>query len=220
MLIYSVEDDEDIALIINKVLTKQGFDVKTFKTGNEFLKNLNSVIPNIVLLDLMLPDISGSDIIKLIRKNPKFDEIHIIVVSAKHMTIDKVENLDLGADDYIEKPFEILELMSRVEAHARRLRSKSSIIVGDLKLNNAKHECTYLDKHLDLTTKEFEILALLIQKAPNVVTRDELFEKIWNTNQVLESRTLDMHIKSIRTKLNDDGRLIKSIYGIGYKLNI
>lgn len=220
MLIYSVEDDEDISLIINKTLTKQGFTVKSFENGKKFLEQFKLETPDIVLLDLMLPDMSGSDIIKKIRSNQKYDNVHIIVVSAKHMTMDKVENLDLGADDYIEKPFDLLELMSRVEAHARRLRKSNLIKIGDIELDIAKRECIYQNKSVDLTVKEFDILLLLAKNAPNVLSRDQLFEEIWNTNQIVESRSLDMHIKTLRSKLNDDGKLIKSIYGIGYKLNI
>lgn len=220
MLIYSVEDDEDISLIINKTLTKQGFTVKSFENGKKFLEQFKLETPDIVLLDLMLPDMSGSDIIKKIRSNQKYDNVHIIVVSAKHMTMDKVENLDLGADDYIEKPFDLLELMSRVEAHARRLRKSNLIKIGDIELDIAKRECVYQNKPVDLTVKEFDILLLLAKNAPNVLSRDQLFEEIWNTNQIVESRSLDMHIKTLRSKLNDDGKLIKSIYGIGYKLNI
>ena len=220
MLIYSVEDDEDISLIINKTLTKQGFTVKSFENGKKFLEQFKLETPDIVLLDLMLPDMSGSDIIKKIRSNQKYDNVHNIVVSAKHMTIDKVENLDLGADDYIEKPFDLLELMSRVEAHARRLRKSNLIKIGDIELDIAKRECIYQNKPVDLTVKEFDILLLLAKNAPNVLSRDQLFEEIWNTNQIVESRSLDMHIKTLRSKLNDDGKLIKSIYGIGYKLNI
>ena len=220
MLIYSVEDDEDISLIINKTLTKQGFTVKSFENGKKFLEQFKLETPDIVLLDLMLPDMSGSDIIKKIRSNQKYDNVHIIVVSAKHMTMDKVENLDLGADDYIEKPFDLLELMSRVEAHARRLRKSNLIKIGDIELDIAKRECIYQNKPVDLMVKEFDILLLLAKNAPNVLSRDQLFEEIWNTNQIVESRSLDMHIKTLRSKLNDDGKLIKSIYGIGYKLNI
>lgn len=220
MLIYSVEDDEDISIIINKTLTKQGFTVKSFENGKKFLEQFKLETPDIVLLDLMLPDMSGSDIIKKIRSNQKYDNVHIIVVSAKHMTMDKVENLDLGADDYIEKPFDLLELMSRVEAHARRLRKSNLIKIGDIELDIAKRECIYQNKPVDLTVKEFDILLLLAKNAPNVLSRDQIFEEIWNTNQIVESRSLDMHIKTLRSKLNDDGKLIKSIYGIGYKLNI
>ena len=220
MLIYSVEDDEDMSLIINKTLTKQGFTVKSFENGKKFLEQFKLETPDIVLLDLMLPDMSGSDIIKKIRSNQKYDNVHIIVVSAKHMTMDKVENLDLGADDYIEKPFDLLELMSRVEAHARRLRKSNLIKIGDIELDIAKRECIYQNKPVDLTVKEFDILLLLAKNAPNVLSRDQIFEEIWNTNQIVESRSLDMHIKTLRSKLNDDGKLIKSIYGIGYKLNI
>ena len=219
MLIYSVEDDEDISLIINKTLTKQGFTVKSFENGKKFLEQFKLETPDIVLLDLMLPDMSGSVIIKKIRSNQKYDNVHIIVVSAKHMTMDKVENLDLGADDYIEKPFDLLELMSRVEAHARRIRKKDIIEIGNIVIDVNKRECLVLGKVIDLTNKEFDILYLLLSKYPNVVTREDLFNKIWNANQVFESRTLDMHIKALRTKLGSEGAKIKSIYGIGYRYN-
>ena len=229
MLIYSVEDDEDISLIINKTLTKQGFTVKSFENGKKFLEQFKLETPDIVLLDLMLPDMSGSDIIKKIRSNQKYDNVHIIVVSAKHMTMDKVENLDLGADDYIEKPFDLLELMSRVEAHARRLRKSNLIKIGDIELDIAKRECIYQNKPVDLTVKEFDILLLLAKNAPNVLSRDQLFEEIWNTNQIVESYS---HIAAsdskkvkeiIRRKCPVQSKLQvphRTRQASGYKLNI
>lgn len=220
MLVYSLEDDVDIALIINKALTKQGFDVHTFYNGNDFLKAFNQEKPQIVLLDLMLPDISGLDILRTIRKNSENEDIHIIIISAKHLPMDKVEGLDLGADDYVEKPFDVLELMSRVEAHARRLRQKSNITYKDITLDLNKRECHIGEEKIILTNKEFEILSLLLKNPENVVTREELFKCIWDTDKIVESRTLDMHIKSLRNKLGDKGQMIKSIYGVGYKVSL
>mgnify|MGYP004488324771 FL=1 len=218
MLIYSIEDDKDIAMIINKALSKQGFVVNSFYDGTSFIKAFNGKKPDIILLDLMLPDMSGIDILKKIRSDEKNDDIHIIIISAKHMTMDKVEGLDYGADDYIEKPFDILELMSRVGAHARRLTKKNIYEIGPLLLDINKYECLYNNQKIILTTKEFNILQLLMEKYPNVVTREELFKKLWDTDEILESRTLDMHIKSLRAKLNNN--VIKSIYGIGYQLQL
>lgn len=220
MLIYSVEDDDDIAIIINKTLTKQGYTVKTFNNGKSFFQEFQKNKPNIILLDLMLPDISGIEILKKIRENKSNDSIHIIIISAKHMITDKVNGLDLGADDYIEKPFDLLELMARVDAHARRLKGQSVLSYGNITLDISKRECKYDDKIIELTVKEFDILALLMKNAPNVLSREDIFNDIWNTDQVLESRALDMHIKTLRNKLNDDGKIIKTIYGIGYKFNI
>lgn len=219
ILIYSIEDDEDIALVINKTLSKQGFDVKTYYDGKTFFNDFANVKPNIILLDLMLPDMSGLDILNKIRSDKTNDDIRVIIISAKNLTTEKVLALDSGADDYIEKPFDLLELMSRVEAHARRIRKKDLLEIGNIVIDVNKRECLVLGKVIDLTNKEFDILHLLLSKYPNVVTREDLFNKIWNANQVFESRTLDMHIKALRTKLGSEGAKIKSIYGIGYRYN-
>lgn len=219
MLIYSIEDDEDIAIIINKTLTKHGFEVKTFYDGKSFYESFKTEKPNIILLDMMLPDMNGLDILRDIRSNNSNDSIHIIIISAKHLISDKVEGLDLGADDYIEKPFDLLELMARVDAQVRRLKGKNIINYKGIVIDVNKRECKHNDEIVDLTVKEFDILYLLMKNAPNVLTREEIFNKIWNTNQILESRALDMHIKTLRNKLNDDGTIIKTIYGIGYKFN-
>lgn len=219
ILIYSIEDDEDIALVINKTLSKQGFDVKTYYDGKTFFNDFANVKPNIILLDLMLPDMSGLDILNKIRSDKTNEDIRVIIISAKNLTTEKVLALDSGADDYIEKPFDLLELMSRVEAHARRIRKKDIIEIGNIVIDVNKRECLVLGMVIDLTNKEFDILYLLLSKYPNVVTREDLFNKIWNANQVFESRTLDMHIKALRTKLGSEGAKIKSIYGIGYRYN-
>lgn len=219
ILIYSIEDDEDIALVINKTLSKQGFDVKTYYNGKTFFNDFSINKPNIILLDLMLPDMSGLEILNRIRSKKENDDIRIIIISAKNLTTEKVLALDSGADDYIEKPFDLLELMSRVEAHARRIRKNEILQIGNISIDINKRECLVLGKSVELTIKEFDILHLLLSKYPNVVTREDLFNKIWNTNQVFESRTLDMHIKSLRNKLGVEGSKIKSIYGIGYRYN-
>ncbi len=220
MLVYSVEDDSDIALIINKTLSKQGYIVETFNTGKAFWTAFIEKKPSIILLDLMLPDESGVEILKKIRSNSLYNNIHIIIVSAKHMILDKVEGLDCGADDYIEKPFDLLELMARVDAQARRVNNDKTLNVGDIFLDIDKRICKYQNREIELTGKEFDILNALVTNSPNIVKREELFDLIWGSDKIVESRTLDMHIKSLRKKFNDDGNLIKSIYGVGYKLNI
>lgn len=220
MLIYSLEDDADIRLIINKALTKQGFEVESFENGYDFLKALTIKTPQIILLDLMLPDISGYEVLKKIRQNTKFDETHVIIISAKHMMLDKVEGFDLGADDYIEKPFDLLELMARVASHARRLKTNDIKQFMGITINTSSNQCFIDDEEIKLTFKEYLILKLLIEKAPSVVTRDEIFSVIWDTDKVVESRTIDMHVKSLRQKLKEKGTLIKSIYGVGYKISV
>jgi len=220
MLIYSLEDDQNIKLILNKALTKQGFLVESFEKGIDLLNALGKKAPSIILLDLMLPDMSGYEVLKKIRANHLYDDIHIIIISAKHMTIDKVEGFDLGADDYIEKPFDLLELMSRIEAHARRLKKKDFIEIDGVTIYLNQPSCKVLNDEINLTYKEYLILKLLMEKSPNCVTRDEIFNLIWDTDKAVESRTIDMHIKSIRSKLKEKGKLIKSIYGVGYKITI
>lgn len=216
--IYSVEDDKDIAAIINKTLAHQGYDVKTFYDGKSLFEALNDA-PDMILLDIMLPDMSGMDILKKIRSNHIYDDIRVIIISAKNMLIDKVDALDMGADDYIEKPFDLLELMSRVAAHARRI-SKNKKITAGIELDLDKRVCYVDGKSIELSGKEFEILNMLVKANGNIVTREQLFACIWSTEVAVESRTLDMHIKSLRKKLENKGELIKTIYGVGYKLEI
>lgn len=218
-LIYSVEDDKDIALIINKTLSKQGYEIHTFYDAKSFFEAFNTHKCDMILLDMMLPDISGSEILKHIRSDSSNDDIEIIIISANHMVMDKVDGLDLGADDYIEKPFDILELMSRVSAKVRRHKKSSTYNFGALYLDTINHICKYNDNEIDLTVKEFDILSVLCKKSGNVVSRDELQEIVWGSDQIVESRALDMHIKSIRKKLNDED-IIKTVYGVGYKIKI
>lgn len=221
-IIYSVEDDLDIARIINKTLTKQGYQVFSFPDGKSFIEAFNKQKPDLVLLDLMLPDMNGNDIIKFIRNDIENNEVEIIIISAKRMLMDKVEGLDLGADDYLEKPFDLLELMSRVNARLRRHQNKNILIYNNLKVDLQKH-LVYLDNNeITCTNKEFDILTYLLQRKGQAVSRDDLLTFLWgDNNSDYESRTIDVHIKSLRAKLNDnDGSIIQTIYGIGYKIGI
>lgn len=221
-IIYSVEDDVDIARIINKTLTKQGYQVFSFPDGKSFIEAFNKQKPDLVLLDLMLPDMNGNDIIKFIRNDIENNEVEIIIISAKRMLMDKVEGLDLGADDYLEKPFDLLELMSRVNARLRRHQNKNILIYNNLKVDLQKH-LVYLDNNeITCTNKEFDILTYLLQRKGQAVSRDDLLTFLWgDNNSDYESRTIDVHIKSLRAKLNDnDGSIIQTIYGIGYKIGI
>ncbi len=221
-IIYSVEDDLDIARIINKTLTKQGYQVYSFQDGKSFINAFNKQKPDLVLLDLMLPDMNGNDIIKFIRNDIENNEVEIIIISAKRMLMDKVEGLDLGADDYLEKPFDLLELMSRVNARLRRHQNKNILIYNNLKVDLQKHLVFLDDKEIVCTNKEFDILTYLLQRKGQAVSRDDLLTFLWgDNNSDYESRTIDVHIKSLRTKLNDnDGSIIQTIYGIGYKIGI
>lgn len=221
-IIYSVEDDLDIARIINKTLTKQGYQVYSFQDGKSFINAFNKQKPDLVLLDLMLPDMNGNDIIKFIRNDIENNEVEIIIISAKRMLMDKVEGLDLGADDYLEKPFDLLELMSRVNARLRRHQNKNILIYNNLKVDLQKHLVFLDNKEIVCTNKEFDILTYLLQRKGQAVSRDDLLTFLWgDNNSDYESRTIDVHIKSLRAKLNDnDGSIIQTIYGIGYKIGI
>ena len=222
-LIYSVEDDLDISHIINTTLTKGGYLVKSFATGKEFLEAFKKEKPQMILLDLMLPDYSGTEILKEIRKDQSNDDIYIIIVSAKKNYIDKVDGLDLGADDYIEKPFNLLELLSRVGSKFRRSIKNNSakLTFKNLTVDLEKKIIYQNGQPVDLTNMEYEILSYLIAHQGQIVTRDELFAKIYGASIAVESRTLDMHIKSIRKKINDtNNKIIQTKYGLGYYLGI
>ena len=215
-VIYSVEDDKDIAKIINKTLSKQGYDVVSFYDGTSFIKAFDENKPDMVLLDMMLPDLSGAHLLQYIRRDSANDHIPVVIISANSLVTDKVDGLDMGADDYIAKPFDLLELMSRVNALFRRFKKSSSFEYGKLVLNSESHICKYDGKTISLTIKEFDILALLLKNKGKVVSRDEILSSIWG-NEELETRTIDMHIKSLRKKINDEG-IIETIYGLGYKV--
>ena len=219
-LIYSVEDDKNIAHLLKVALSKQGYTVESFNDGESFIKRFKEQKPNLILLDMMLPNIQGDEILKMIRDDDENDDIQIIIVSANRMVMDKVDGLDLGADDYIEKPFDILELMSRVNSKARRFYKKQRLVKGNFILDTKKHEFYKDNELVELTNKEFQIMEFLMKRNGEVVSREEIFDHIWG-NGVLESRTIDMHIKSLRSKINDEaGSIIKSVYGIGYKVEL
>lgn len=220
-LIYSVEDDKNIAHLLKVALSKQGYIVESFNDGESFIERFKEQKPNLILLDMMLPNIQGDEILKKIREDDENDDIQIIIVSANKMVMDKVDGLDLGADDYIEKPFDIMELISRVNSKARRFYKKQRLIRGNFILDSKKHEFYKDNELIELTNKEFQIMELLMKRNGEVVSREDIFNHIWGNNGVLESRTIDMHIKSLRSKVNDeDGSIIKSVYGIGYKVEL
>jgi len=213
-LICSIEDDKDIGHIINLSLSKQGYEVKTFYDGESFLEFFKTTKPQMILLDMMLPGIQGKDILTEIRSKESNDDIEIIIISANRLTIDKVDGLDLGADDYIEKPFDVMELLSRVNSKYRRYQRKRIIETKYLKIDLDAHEVFKGDKKISLTNKELEIIEILARKEGKIVSRKELGETDPN------SRALDMHIKAIRKKITDDEQeIIESFYGVGYKIN-
>ncbi len=219
-LIYSVEDDVNIANIIKLTLQKQGYEVCVFLDGKSFFEVFDIKKPDLILLDMMLPDTSGTEIIKRIRKDRSNDYVRIIVLSAKSMIVDKVEGLDLGADDYLAKPFDLLELISRVNVQKRRQENNQIYSIGEVSVDIKKRKVIKNGKDILFTKKEFDIFSFLLIKHDEVVTREELIEHIWGSGFEYETRTVDMHIKEIRKKLGAEGKRIETVYGVGFMVNL
>lgn len=221
-LIYSVEDDREISELIHIALEKSDFLVRSFEDGETFLKAFEIKKPNLVLLDLMLPGIQGNEILDLIRKDRANDSIPVVILSAKSLLEDRINGLNNGADDYIVKPFNIKELISRINVHYRKFLQNRYIIKINEYTIDLQNEAFYkFDKKIELTSTEFKILKYLFLKKGNIVSRDELYNQIWDKSNKTNSasRSVDMHIKSIRSKIDDDNKeFIKSIYGNGYKI--
>ncbi len=218
--IYLVEDDDNIRKLVCYALTREGYNAVGFALPSEFYVAYRNKKADLVLLDIMLPEEDGLTILKKIRADDKF--IPIIMLSAKDSEFDKVTGLDMGADDYIAKPFGMTELVSRIRAVMRRtkLMTAASKIytVGELELDLEKHIVRVDDRKVELSFKEYSILELLLEANGKAVTREELFTKVWG-EYYGESRTLDVHIKNLRTKLGNAGKYIHTIKNVGYRLS-
>lgn len=217
-LIYIVEDDESIREIEEFALRNAGHNVLGFPNAKSFYNKLNEILPELILLDVMLPDESGNDIVKKLRRNPDTKKIPVIMVTAKTTELDLVKGIEDGADDYIKKPFSVMELISRVKAMLRRTVAEEIKILSldSLVLNNEKHEVSIDNKHIELTFKEYELLQYLLINKGIVLNRDTIMERIWGITYEGESRTLDMHIKTLRHKLGDYGSRIRTVRNVGY----
>ena len=222
-LIYVVEDDTNISEIESFALKNVGYEVESFDTAGAFYKALKNRRPDLILLDIMLPDEDGLSILTNIRKNASVKDVPVIMITAKSSEIDKVKGLDAGADDYVTKPFGVMELISRVKALLRRVGSDKKgdkvLTLGNVTLDKEKHSVYVSGNLVELTYKEFELLQLLLVNAGIVTTRDVILTKVWGTDFEGESRTLDMHIKTLRQKLGDAGSMIKTVRNVGYFMN-
>ena len=217
--IYVVEDDTNIREIELFALKNCGYDTKGFERASDFRQGLKSQQPALVLLDLMLPDEDGLVVLRKLRESRETRDLPIILVTAKTTELDKVKGLDAGADDYISKPFGVMELISRVKALLRRAtpaEQKAVLTLGDIVLDMDGRTCKVSGTPVELTYKEFELLSLLTRNAGIVLSRDVLMEKIWGIDFIGESRTLDVHIKTLRKKLGEGGRYIQTIRNVGY----
>lgn len=221
-MIYIVEDDKNIQEIEMFALKNAGYEVEGFETAKDFYQALDTQVPELILLDIMLPDEDGLKVLQKLRLNKSTVLIPVIMVTAKTTELDKVKGLDMGADDYLTKPFGVMELISRVKALLRRsasIQKKEVYEFEDIRLDDSRHEVQTSKGICELTYKEYELLKYLIINEGLVLTRDRLMEEIWGTDFAGESRTLDMHIKTLRQKLGDSGKLIQTVRNVGYSLN-
>lgn len=219
-MIYLVEDDDNIRKLVSYALFKEGFDIKEFSSPIEFWSEIKNNIPKLILLDIMLPDEDGLSVLKHLREKSKTKDIPVIMLTAKGSEIDKVTGLDMGADDYIAKPFGMTELISRIRAVLRRYEKTQTdkiYKVGELYVNPAKHIIEVSGESITLSYKEYSLLMVLLEAEGNVVKRETLLTKVWGEFYA-ESRTLDVHIRKLRVKLGTAGDIIETVKGIGYKI--
>ncbi len=217
-LIYYVEDDQAIRYIIEKTVMNANLEGKGFSNGTSFLESIKMRMPDLILLDIMLPDISGIDLVRQVRKINS--EVPIMILSALQSEMDKVTALDAGADDFMVKPFGVLELTSRIQSKLRKLKDHKILTLNNLVMDLRKHQVLIQEQVMSLTNKEFDILKLLLKHAFQVVNKEHIFRDVWDTSYIGETRTLDMHIKSLRQKLLQAQALvsIKTIRGVGYQI--
>ena len=222
-MIYILEDDDNIRKLINYSLKSQGFEVQDFALPSAFWSALQTKNPDLLLLDIMLPEEDGISILKKIRSNPKTSTIPVIMLTAKDSEYDVVTGLDSGADDYVTKPFGMMALVSRIKAVLRRYEKSDShkeiLDAGGIKIDENQHTVFAGNQQLFLTVKEFDLLVLLIKNRRNVLPREQLLESVWGLSSEIESRTVDVHIRTLRAKLGDYERNIETIRGVGYKFN-
>lgn len=222
-MIYLVEDDESIRNMMMYTLEASGFEVKGFKDGKSYFQAMLMNHPDLVMLDIMLPDMDGIEILKKMKKDSDMKEIPIIMASAKGTEYDKVIGLDLGADDYLAKPFGMMEMVSRVKAVLRRTKPNPEQMVlqaGNLELDLGAHIVKVHGQRVQLTLKEYELLRLFMENINRVFTREQLLSNIWESDYFGETRTVDVHVGTLRTKLQDCGSYIRTVRGVGYRMEI
>ena len=220
--ILIIEDERDIAEALEYNLRKEGFKINKAYDGRAGLRLAREKCPALILLDLMLPAIDGLEVCKILKKEPKTSGIPIIMLTAKGSEVDKVLGLELGADDYITKPFSLRELIARIKTVLKRYDKQENIAgpvlkFADLEIDKEKHVVKVLGKPIDLTAKEFTLLHFLAENKSRVYSRDRLLDRVWGIEVAIETRTVDVHIKKLREKLGKAGKHIKTLRGVGYK---
>ena len=221
-MIWCVEDDAGIRDIEVYALESTGFEAKGFEECESFFAALENDRPDLVILDVMLPGKDGTEILKKMKDSAEYRDIPVIMATAKGAEFDKVKNLDMGADDYLVKPFGMMEMVSRVKAVLRRCKSNqksSTITLGMLTLNTEEREAVINGEKMQLTYKEFELLKLFMQNPKTVFTRDRLYSEIWGYDYIGETRTVDVHIRSLRQKLGEYADMIETVRSVGYRMS-
>ncbi|MBN1348463.1 response regulator transcription factor [candidate division KSB1 bacterium] len=215
-----IEDDPDICEILEYNLEQEGYDVKVIHNGKDGLELIMKNPPDLILLDLMLPGMNGLDLARILRKDDQTSKIPIIMITARSEEMDILHGLELGADDYITKPFRIREVIARVKALLRRHRRDDDEIYqfGELIINFSRHQVSSGDRILDLTPKEFLLLKALISARGRVLSRDQLLDQVWGLDYYGESRTVDVHIRRLRKKLDESAHLVETVKGFGYRI--
>lgn len=225
--IYTVEDDESIRTMVVYALNGSGYQGRGFSDSRAFFEAVEEKVPDLVLLDIMLPGEDGLSILKQLRSTPRTAQVPVIMLTAKSAEIDKVRGLDMGADDYIAKPFGILELLSRIRAVARRTVDTVKTVPAEgsgvfeyqnIRVDEASHIVTVDGREVMLTRKEFKLLCDLMRNQGRVLTRDQIMEQVWGFDYGGATRTVDIHINTLRKKLGDDGTMIQTVRGVGYKI--
>ncbi len=220
--IFVTEDDDNIRELIKIALEGYGYSVYTYESAEEALEALENISPDLAIFDIMLPGIDGTQAVKQIRTEPKNANLPIIMLTAKDSELDKIIGLDMGADDYVTKPFSVLELMARIRSLLRRSQNASAhssaiLTMGTLSINTNTGEVLAGDSLVTLTLKEFELLKYLVENSHRVVSRNELLNKIWGYEYTGETRTVDIHIRTLRQKLGEHCEYIKTVRGMGYR---
>lgn len=220
-LIYIVEDDQNIREIESFALKNSGYQIQDFSNAKDFYRAVKDRKPDLAILDIMLPDEDGMEILQKLRKNPETKRLPVMMVTAKTTELDRVKGLDSGADDYMSKPFGVMELISRVKALLRRSMGEVQekiLKVDEILLDDERHQVFVADQPCELTYKEYELLRLLMQNRGIVLSRDLIMDRIWDMNCDVESRTLDVHLKTLRAKLGESAHHIKTIRNVGYRM--
>lgn len=217
-LIYAVDDEESIRELYGVALSNAGYDCAAFINGEELFEGLKKRLPSLIILDIMLDGVDGYGILKTLKESPAYSGIPVIMVSAKGEEISKVKGLNMGADDYIAKPFGVLELIARIKANLRKTFKETKLKYADIAVDDLKHEISVNSVPVTLTVKEYDLLRVLVTNAPNVVPRDKILSAVWGEDYFGESRTLDIHIASLRKAIAGSEAKIVTVRGVGFLL--